>query len=62
MVKNDGNEDNSKQLKLSWNGHGLSEVVDVNNGKNNTHFKIEEDFLWSGKSNFLCKGNSEFFG
>ena len=64
MVEGDGtisSEDNAKQLKLSWNEHGLSAIADVNNGKNSTHFKIEEDFAnGAGISNFRCKGNSEF--
>lgn len=64
MVEGDGticSEGNAKQLKLSWNEHGLSAVADVNNGKNSTHFKIEEDFAnGAGISDFRCKGNSEF--
>lgn len=65
MIAGDGalsSEDNTKQFKISWNNKGLSAVGDVEDGRHDTHFKIEEDFVNNtGTSEFKFKGESAFF-
>jgi hypothetical protein len=63
IVKGDGvikSDDNTKNLKFSWDKNKLSVVGDVITGANTIHMKIDENLNGSGVAKYKFIGNSKF--